>query len=53
MAGWLRELADEIDNARGADGVVVWKQPKKGNPGDWPAILPFGMWCALAKEAGL
>lgn len=49
---YLRELADEMENAGTGHGVVVVKKRGTTNPADWYAVMSFGEWCALAKEAG-
>ena len=52
LAGWIRELEDEVRNA-GADlGAVVAKKRGTTDAGEWYAILPFKDLVYLLKEAG-
>jgi hypothetical protein len=51
FAGWLKELAVEIDNANAETGCVVAKKRGTTNPGEWYAVLPFELFIALLKEA--
>ncbi len=51
LAGWIKELLDEIANAEAMTGAVVAKKRGTTFPGDWYAILPFGLFVELLKEA--
>ena len=53
LAGWIAELEHEMFNADTDDGVVVVKRKMTTDPGEFYALMTFGMWCKLAKEAGL
>ena len=53
LAGWITELADEMDNASTDDGVVVVKRRGTTDVSEYYALMTFGQWCRLAKEAGL
>ena len=53
LAGWIAELEHEMFNADTDDGVVVVKRKATTDPGEFYALMTFGMWCKLAKEAGL
>ena len=53
LAGWIAELEHEMFNADTDDGVVVVKRRGSADPGEFYALMTFGMWCKLAKEAGL
>jgi hypothetical protein len=52
LSGWLKELANEIANAKADTGVLVVKRRGIGDAGQWYAITPLYEWAALVKEAG-
>lgn len=52
LAGWVAELKAEIANAEAMTGAVVAKKRGTTFPGDWYAIMPFGLLVKLLKEAG-
>jgi Holliday junction resolvase len=52
LAGWVQELMTEIENANAITGSVVAKKRGTTFPGDWYAIMPFGLLVQLLKEAG-
>lgn len=52
LAGWVKELEVEVDNAEAASGCVVAKKRGTTNPGEWYAVLPFDWMVALLKQAG-
>jgi Holliday junction resolvase len=52
LAGWVKELQVEIDNADAMTGCVVAKKRGTTYPGEWYAVLPFGLFVELLKEAG-
>jgi len=52
LSGWLRELADEIDNAKAETGVLVVKRKGTTDAGQWYAVMPLYDWAAMAKAAG-
>lgn len=52
LAGWIAELRAEIANAEAMTGTVVAKKRGTTFPGDWYAIMPFGLLVELLKEAG-
>jgi hypothetical protein len=52
LAGWIKELQAEITNAEAMTGVVVAKKRGTTFPGEWYAVLPFGLFVELLKEAG-
>jgi hypothetical protein len=47
----VKELIVEMENADVMTGCVVAKKRGTTYPGDWYAILPFGLFVALLKEA--
>lgn len=51
LAGWIKELIVEVENATAISGCVVAKKRGTTNPGDWYAVLPFGWFVELLKEA--
>lgn len=51
LAGWVKELIVEMENADVMTGCVVAKKRGTTHPGDWYAILPFGLFVSLLKEA--
>lgn len=53
LAGWVRELEVEMGNAKVDFGTVVAKKRGTTDPGEFYAILPFRVFVALLKEAGL
>lgn len=63
LAGWMRELADEMRNTGDPMGFAVAKrrgfpfrtsdpEGTVGNVGEWYAVLPFRLIVQLLKEAG-
>ncbi len=52
LAGWLKELEEEVINADADLGVVVAKKRGTTNAGDWYAVMPFKDLVWLLKEAG-
>ena len=52
LAGWVGELCEEIANAEAETGAVVAKKRGTTDPGEWYAVLPFGLFVELLKEAG-
>lgn len=51
LAGWVSELMVEIANADAMTGAVVAKKRGTTSPGNWYAIMPFGLLVELLKEA--
>ena len=52
MPAWLRELEEEVKNAKAEVGVVVAKKRGTMKVGDWYAIMPFSELVKLLKDAG-
>lgn len=52
LAGWIRELEAEMANADTDLGSVVIKKRGTTDPGNWYALLPFGIFVELLREAG-
>jgi hypothetical protein len=52
LPGWLRELANEIDNAKAETGVLVVKRRGTADAAQWYAIMPLYDWASMAKAAG-
>jgi len=52
LAGWIAELKEEVANADADQGVVVAKKRGTTDPHEWYAVLPFGWFVELLKEAG-
>ena len=51
LAGWIQGLITEIANANAITGAVVAKKRGTTFPGDWYAIMPFGLLVELLKQA--
>lgn len=52
LSAWLKELHDEIANAKANTGAVVAKRRGTTNPAEWYSIMPFESLVRLLKEAG-
>ena len=52
LSEWVGELKDEIANAKANTGTVVAKKRGTLKVEDWYAVLPFGVFVELLKEAG-
>lgn len=52
MPAWLRELEEEVKNAEAEVGVVVAKKRGTMKVEEWYAIMPFGEFVKLLKDAG-
>lgn len=50
LAEWIKELEEEVKNANAKNGVLVVKRPRKGDAGDWYAVMPFSEWVRLLLE---
>jgi len=53
LAGWLKELETEMQNADVNFGAVIAKKRGTTNPGEWYAVMPVYRLLDLLKEAGL
>jgi hypothetical protein len=51
IPAWLRELDVEQVNAGASVGCVVFKLRGVTDPNQWPALMRFGNWIELAKDA--
>lgn len=51
LAGYMRELATEMENARATTGVVVVKK-RGANVSEWYACAPLHLWVTLLRESG-
>lgn len=49
LSEWLKELAEEIQNANAENGVLVVKRPRRGDAADWYAVMPFSEWVRLIQ----
>lgn len=52
FSGYLRELADEVRNAKASTGVAIVKKRGTSNVGEYYALMTVDMWVDLLKEAG-
>lgn len=52
LSGWIKELEQEIANAKAKTGSVIAKKRGTTNVGDWYAILPTKILIELLIEAG-
>jgi hypothetical protein len=52
LSEWVSELKEEIANAEANTGTVVAKKRGTLKVEDWYAVLPFGLFVELLKEAG-
>lgn len=52
LAGWLKELHDEMTNAGVEYGAVIAKKRGTTDPGDWYAVMPVHILVALLSDAG-
>ena len=52
IAGWLAELAVEMENARAETGAVVVRPKGKPAVDDWYAVMPVPVWLELMAAAG-
>lgn len=52
LAGWVKELEVEMDNATAATGSVIAKKRGTTDVGDWYAIMPTWVLVQLLKDAG-
>lgn len=52
LAGWIRELETEIDNAKAETGAVIAKKRGTTDPADWYAVLPMHLLAELLLDAG-
>lgn len=52
LAGWLKELEDEMANANVAHGAVIAKKRGTTDPGEWYAVMPVRLLVELLHEAG-
>lgn len=52
LAGWLKELDDEMNNAGVAHGAVIAKKRGTTDPGDWYAVMPVRLLVQLLRDAG-
>lgn len=52
LAGWLKELDVEMQNADVNVGAVVAKKRGTTDPGEWYAVMPLYRLVDLLKEAG-
>ncbi len=52
LAGWVAQLAAEMDAAGTDTGVVIHKRRGATDVAAWYATLPVGLWVALVREAG-
>ena len=51
-SGYLRELINEVKNAKASTGVVIVKKRGTTNVGEYYALMTVDMWVELLKEAG-
>ena len=52
IAGWLSELAVEVENAHARTGFVAVRPKGHPNPTDWFAVLPLPVLLELMRGAG-
>lgn len=52
IPAWLRELEEEVINAKAQAGAVVAKKRGTLKVGEWYAIMPVSALVKLLKEAG-
>lgn len=52
LAGWVRQLENELINARADVGAVIAKRRSHTNVDDWYAILPARVLVRLLRDAG-
>lgn len=52
LAGWLKELDVEMQNADVNYGAVIAKKRGTTDPGEWYAVMPLYRLIDLLKEAG-
>ena len=52
LAGWIKELVDEIKNAESDAGAVIHKRKGKSNVAEWYATMPVEVFVSLLKKAG-
>lgn len=52
LSAWLKELQDEINNAKANTGAVIAKRRGTMDVGQWYAVMPVAGLVKLLKEAG-
>lgn len=52
LAGWLKELEQEMINASVDTGAVIAKKKGTADVANWYAVMPVAVLVALLKEAG-
>lgn len=52
IAGWLRQLREQLAAGRGEHGVLVVKRPGVADPAQQYAIVEFGEYARLLRQAG-
>jgi hypothetical protein len=49
---WLRQLAEQKDEARADHALLVLKRRGLGDPGQWLAVMPLEQMTELLRAAG-
>jgi hypothetical protein len=52
LAAWLKELHEEVANAKANTGAVIAKRRGTMDVGEWYAVMPVSSLVKLLKEAG-
>lgn len=52
LAGWVKELETEMDNAGVDTGAVIAKKRGTTDVGDWYAVMPVHVLADLLRDAG-
>lgn len=52
LAGWIKELEQEMVNAAVTTGAVIAKKKGTTDVANWYAVMPVSVLVALLKEAG-
>ncbi len=50
LAGWVKELEVEVDNADAVTGAVIHKRKGTTDVGEWYATMPVYMFLSLIRE---